>query len=94
MAISSADVLHVAKLANLSLDDAGVDRMATQLSGILEHVDALSTLDLTGVPPTSHPLPLDNVTRPDTSRPSWPRDEVLEGAPDVADDMFRVPPTS
>ena len=94
MAISSADVLHVAKLANLSLDDAEVERMATQLSGILEHVDALSTLDLAGVPPTSHPLPLVNLTRPDRSRPSWPRDEVLEGAPDVADSMFRVPPTS
>ena len=94
VAISSADVLHVAKLANLSLDDAEVERMATQLSGILEHVQALSTLDLADVPPTSHPLPLANVTRPDVARPSWPRPEVLDGAPDVADSMFRVPPTS
>ncbi len=78
MAISSGDVLHVAKLANLSLDEEEVDRMSTQLSGILEHVDALSTLDLSGVPPTSHPLP----TRQPDARPTgrgrrWPLDEVL-----------------
>jgi aspartyl-tRNA(Asn)/glutamyl-tRNA(Gln) amidotransferase subunit C len=74
MAISSQDVLHVARLANLSLSEEEVARMSEQLSGILEHVEALS--------------------RPDRPRPSWPRDEVLEGAPDARDGMFRVPPTS
>src|SRR5437588_724 len=46
MAISSDDVLHVARLANLSLSDEEVARMSEQLSGILEHVAALSSPDL------------------------------------------------
>ena len=94
MAISSDDVLHVARLANLSLSDEEVARMSEQLSGILEHVAALSELDLDGVPPTAHALDLQNVTRPDAVRPSWPRDEVLANAPDPADGGFRVPPTA
>lgn len=94
MAISSDDVLHVARLANLSLDEGEVARMSEQLSGILGHVEALSALDLDGVPPTAHALDVQNVTRPDEPRPSWPREEVLGNAPDVQDGLFRVPPTS
>jgi aspartyl-tRNA(Asn)/glutamyl-tRNA(Gln) amidotransferase subunit C len=94
MPISADDVLHVARLANLSLNDDEVGRMSEQLSGILEHVDALSSLDLAGVPPTAHALDLQNVTRPDEVRPSWPRDEVLANAPAAQDGMFRVPPTA
>jgi aspartyl-tRNA(Asn)/glutamyl-tRNA(Gln) amidotransferase subunit C len=94
MPISADDVLHVARLANLSLSDEEVARMSEQLSGILEHVDALSSLDLADVPPTAHALDLENVTRPDRVRPSWPRDEVLANAPAAQDGMFRVPPTA
>lgn len=94
MAISSDDVLHVARLANLSLNDDEVARMSEQLSGILGHVDALAALDLEGVPPTAHALEVENVTRPDRPRPSWPRDEVLANAPAAQDGAFRVPPTS
>jgi aspartyl-tRNA(Asn)/glutamyl-tRNA(Gln) amidotransferase subunit C len=94
MAISSDDVLHVAQLANLPLSESEVARMSEQLSGILGHVEALSGLDLEGVPPTSHALELENVTRPDEPRPCWPREDVLANAPDAQDGMFRVPPTS
>jgi aspartyl-tRNA(Asn)/glutamyl-tRNA(Gln) amidotransferase subunit C len=94
MPISADDVLHVARLANLSLSDEEVARMSEQLSGILEHVDALSSLDLADVPPTAHALDLQNVTRPDEVRPSWPRHEVLANAPAAQDGMFRVPPTA
>ncbi len=92
MAISREDVLHVASLARLTLDDGEVDRAAGQLSGILDHVAALSQLDLEGVEPTAHALDLENVTRPDVVRPSWPLDEVLSNAPETDDGAFRVPP--
>ena len=94
VAISSDDVLHVAALANLSLSEEEVARMSEQLSGILGHVEALQSLDLEDVPPTAHALDIENVTRADAPRPSWPRDEVLDGAPAAQDGLFRVPPTS
>ena len=92
MSISREDVLHVARLARLTLTEDEVDRATEQLSGILEHVAALSELDLAGVEPTAHALDLENVTRPDRVRPSWPLDEVLSNAPEAEQGAFRVPP--
>jgi aspartyl-tRNA(Asn)/glutamyl-tRNA(Gln) amidotransferase subunit C len=92
MTISSDEVLHVARLARLRLTDDEVARMADQLSSIIAHVQELSALDLAGVAPTAHALDLTNNLRPDASRPSWPRDDVLRNAPDPADGGFRVPP--
>jgi aspartyl-tRNA(Asn)/glutamyl-tRNA(Gln) amidotransferase subunit C len=89
--IDREQVLHVAKLARLRLDEAELERMAGELSGILEHVDRIAGLDLEGVEPTSHVVELENVLRPDVPRPSWPREVVLAPAPDPADGAFRVP---
>lgn len=89
--IDREQVLHVAKLARLRLSDAEVEKMASELSGILEHVEHIAELDLDGVEPTSHVIALQNVLRPDEPRPSWSRDEMLERAPDPASGSFRVP---
>ena len=89
--IDADQVLHVARLARLRLSDSELERMAGELSGILEHVDRISELDLDGVEPTSHVVDLENVLRPDEPRPSWPRERMLESAPDPAQDAFRVP---
>jgi aspartyl-tRNA(Asn)/glutamyl-tRNA(Gln) amidotransferase subunit C len=89
--IDREQVLHVAKLARLQLTDDEVERMASELSGILERVEHISELDLVGVEPTSHVIALENVFRPDEPRPSWDRDQVLERAPDPAAGAFRVP---
>jgi aspartyl-tRNA(Asn)/glutamyl-tRNA(Gln) amidotransferase subunit C len=89
--IQREQVLHVARLARLRLSEDEVERMAGELSGILEHVDRISELDLDDVPPTSHVVELENVLRADEPRPSWPRDVVLEPAPDPLDGAFRVP---
>jgi aspartyl-tRNA(Asn)/glutamyl-tRNA(Gln) amidotransferase subunit C len=89
--IERVQVLHVAKLARLRLSDAELEKMAGELSGILEHVDRIGELDLDDVAPTSHVVELENVLRPDEPRPSWPRKVVLQQAPDPAEGAFRVP---
>jgi aspartyl-tRNA(Asn)/glutamyl-tRNA(Gln) amidotransferase subunit C len=89
--IDREQVLHVARLARLRLDEEEVERMAGELSGILDHVDMISALDLEDVEPTSHVVDLENVLRPDEPRPSWPRERMLEEAPDPADGAFRTP---
>jgi aspartyl-tRNA(Asn)/glutamyl-tRNA(Gln) amidotransferase subunit C len=89
--ITRADVEHVARLARLALTDAEVDALTSQLGVILEHAASVSALDLADVPPTSHPLPLVNVLRPDVVRPGVDRAEVLAAAPAAEDDRFRVP---
>jgi aspartyl-tRNA(Asn)/glutamyl-tRNA(Gln) amidotransferase subunit C len=89
--IERDQVLHVAKLARLRLSEPEVERMAGELSGILEHVDRIGELDLDEVEPTSHVVSLENVLRADEPRPSWPREAVLEQAPDPAEGAFRAP---
>lgn len=89
--IEREQVLHVAKLARLRLSEEEVERMVGELSGILGHVDRIGNLDLEGVEPTSHVVALENVLRADEPRPSWPRDVVLEPAPEPQDGAFRVP---
>jgi aspartyl-tRNA(Asn)/glutamyl-tRNA(Gln) amidotransferase subunit C len=89
--IDREQVLHVARLARLELSEDEVERMASELSGILDHVDRISELDLEGVEPTSHVVALENVWRPDEPRPSLPRERALERAPDPGEGAFRVP---
>jgi aspartyl-tRNA(Asn)/glutamyl-tRNA(Gln) amidotransferase subunit C len=89
--IERDQVLHVARLARLRLSDEEVERMSAELSTILDHIEKINELDLENVEPTSHVIELENVLRDDDPRPSWPRERVLEEAPDVAEGGFRVP---
>lgn len=89
--IDREDVLGVARLARLELDEAEIERMAVELSGILDHVDRIAALDLDQTEPTTHVVALSNVLRADEPDPSLPRERALEPAPDPADGAFRVP---
>lgn len=89
--LGRAEVAHVARLARLSLTDEELDRYTGQLAQVLDHAADVAALDLTGVRPTAHPLPVVNVLRPDEPRPGLDRDEVLAAAPEVEDDRFKVP---
>jgi aspartyl-tRNA(Asn)/glutamyl-tRNA(Gln) amidotransferase subunit C len=89
--IDREQVLHVARLARLRLDEHEVERMAGELPVILEHVERINELDLDDVAPTSHVVELENVLREDEPRPSLPRERALEQAPDADDWGFRVP---
>lgn len=91
MEISREQVLHVARLARLAIPDGEVEAMREELSAILEAVSRVSELDLSDVPPTSHPLDLVNIWDEDEPRPSLSRDEALANAPDAAEGAFRVP---
>jgi aspartyl-tRNA(Asn)/glutamyl-tRNA(Gln) amidotransferase subunit C len=85
-------VLHVARLARLELSDEEVERMAGELSKVLDHIEKIAELgDLADVPPTSHVVAVENVLRPDEPRPSLPADAALASAPEAAEGGFRVP---
>ena len=92
MAIDREQLLHVAHLARLELPDEELDRLGAQLNDILAAVSKVSELDLTDVPPTSHPLDVVNVWDEDEPRPSLPVEAALANAPERDGDAFRVPP--
>lgn len=90
MALTSEEVLHIARLARIALSEADVQRFAAQLSGILDHFAALAAVDTEGIEPTAHPLPLSNVMRADIVAPSLSQAETLANAPEREDGFFRV----
>jgi aspartyl-tRNA(Asn)/glutamyl-tRNA(Gln) amidotransferase subunit C len=90
-AISREEVAHLAMLARIELQPAELDRLAGQLEVILGAVATVREAAGDDVPPTSHPMPLTNVTRPDEPRPGLTADQALSGAPETQDGRFRVP---
>ena len=90
--ITREQVAHLARLSRLALDDVELDGLAAQLDVILTAVAQISEVtDATDVPPTTHAVPVENVTRPDVVMPSLDRDAVLAGAPVAEGGRFRVP---
>jgi aspartyl-tRNA(Asn)/glutamyl-tRNA(Gln) amidotransferase subunit C len=89
--LTRADVEHVAQLARLALTDDEIESFTEQLGVILDHAADVAALETRDVPPTAHPLPLVNVFRADTPRPSLLHEEVLAMAPAAEDGRFRVP---
>jgi aspartyl-tRNA(Asn)/glutamyl-tRNA(Gln) amidotransferase subunit C len=89
--LDRAQVLHVARLARLELDEDEVERMAAELSHVLGHVDRVRELDLTDVAPTSHAVDVAGVMRADEPQPCLDRDVILAAAPEPVDGGFGVP---
>ncbi len=90
--ITRDQVAHLARLSRLALDDAELDGLAAQLDVILTAVAQISEVtDAADVPPTTHAVPVENVTRSDVVVASLDRDAVLAGAPSAEDGRFRVP---
>jgi aspartyl-tRNA(Asn)/glutamyl-tRNA(Gln) amidotransferase subunit C len=89
--LTREDAAYVARLARIDLTEDELDLYAGQLAVVLDHAAQVAALDTTGVEPTAHPLPLQNVLRADEPRPSLDRDEVLAQAPAVEDHRFLVP---
>ena len=89
--ITRDDVRHLASLARIDLSDAELDHLAPQLAVILDSIASIRAVAADDIPPTSHPLPLTNVFRPDETRPSLSAEQALSGAPEVEQQRFSVP---
>jgi aspartyl-tRNA(Asn)/glutamyl-tRNA(Gln) amidotransferase subunit C len=90
-AITPDEVAHLARLARLDLAPDELSHLAGQLDVILTAVAAVSQVAAADVPPTSHPLPLTNVTRPDEVAACLSQVEALAAAPAAEGGRFRVP---
>jgi aspartyl-tRNA(Asn)/glutamyl-tRNA(Gln) amidotransferase subunit C len=90
--ISKDQVLHVAKLAKLSLTEEEVAKFTDQLSDILGYANELTGLDLSNIAPAAHPIDLENVFRQDIVAESIDNLKVLENAPEALNNQFKVPP--
>jgi aspartyl-tRNA(Asn)/glutamyl-tRNA(Gln) amidotransferase subunit C len=90
MKLNREEVLHIAKLARLGLNENELDRFREQLSNILENFEILQQVDTTDVPPTAQSIPLHNVTKGDEVADSLPPNQILANAPRKEGEYFRV----
>jgi aspartyl-tRNA(Asn)/glutamyl-tRNA(Gln) amidotransferase subunit C len=88
---SDFDIQYVARLARLSLTPAEEEQFGAQLAGILGYIEKLKELDVSGIEPTAHAVPLVNVFRADVVQPSLSNEEALRNAPAKANGLFVVP---
>ncbi|MBE0543507.1 MAG: Asp-tRNA(Asn)/Glu-tRNA(Gln) amidotransferase subunit GatC [Verrucomicrobia bacterium] len=91
MSAVEIDVKYVAHLARIQLTPEEEQKLGAQLGHILGYIEKLKELDVSGVEPTAHAVPLVNVTRADELRPSLPHDDAMRNAPAQANGLFVVP---
>ena len=85
------DVSYIAHLARIHLADGEAELFQGQLDQVLKYVEQLGELDVSNVEPTAHAMPLVNVLREDTPRPSLDHAAVIANAPASRDGQILVP---
>lgn len=88
--ITAETVHHLAGLARIALTDSEIDSLTSELGSILTNIAKVGEVVSDEVPATSHPIPINNVTRPDEVADVLTREQALANAPEAADGMFRV----
>ena len=81
---------HLGVLARIELSDEEIQSLTGQLDAIVDNIAKVSEVATPDVVATSHPIPLQNVFRPDVVQQQLTREQVLQNAPDQADGRFRV----
>lgn len=85
------DIDYVANLARISLTDEEKELFSGQLGDVLNYIEKLNTLDVSGVEPMAHAFSLTNVWEEDCAAPPLPTEIGLKNAPAVRDNMVVVP---
>lgn len=94
MPITTKEVQHIAKLANLEFSEEQLEGFIVQFSNILDYIEQLRQVRTDGVEPTYHAVPFkidSESARADQTRDSFPQDVALRNAPDSKHGQFRVP---
>jgi aspartyl-tRNA(Asn)/glutamyl-tRNA(Gln) amidotransferase subunit C len=85
------DVLKLARLARIELEEAEIDKFVEEFSAILQYVEQLQSVDVTGLEPTSQVTGLKNVMRVDTVVDyGYPASKLLENVPKVENNQIKV----
>ncbi|MBE7010661.1 MAG: Asp-tRNA(Asn)/Glu-tRNA(Gln) amidotransferase subunit GatC [Ruminococcaceae bacterium] len=91
MKITKDEVLHVAKLARLKLNEQEAEALTKDMENIIGFANKLNELETEGVVPTAHAIPMSNAFREDVVKPSYDHDEMLKNAPSSDGEGYTVP---
>ncbi|MBA4137568.1 MAG: Asp-tRNA(Asn)/Glu-tRNA(Gln) amidotransferase GatCAB subunit C [Opitutus sp.] len=82
---------YLAQLARLALTAEEKAKFAAQLGDVLHHIERLAEVDVTGIEPTAHAFPIENVWQADVARPGLAVADALRNAPTQRENMISVP---
>lgn len=91
MSVSKEDVLHIANLSKLYIEDEKLEKYTIDLSSMVDLANSLEAIDVEGVDPTNHILDIKNVFRKDEVVPSVDREDILKNAPEAQGGCISVP---
>lgn len=91
MKITREEVVHVARLSRLALEETEIDALTGQMDQLLGYVEKLNELDTEGIVATAHAVPMENAFRADEVRPSIGLELALLNAPQSEENCFVVP---
>lgn len=91
VSLTAEEVRHIALLSRLELSDEEVERFTRELGSILEYVEQLKELNVDGVEPMSHAIPMANVFRGDEVGASLDGETALSNAPERDGPFFLTP---
>ena len=88
--ISAEQVAHLANLARIALTEEEIEHLTAELGQIMRAVEKVSEVATPDVPPTSHPIPMQNVFRDDVVGETLTTEQALAGAPETDGSRFVV----
>ena len=91
MVIDISTVKHLAKLSRLRFNEEELHDFTEQLDEIFNYAKSLQDIDTEGIAPSTHALPLQNVFKEDAIHTCKDIDKLLENAPDIENNSYKVP---
>ena len=91
MSLNSEDVVKIARLACLKIEEEQIPGFTRELSNILDLVEQMNSVDIDRVPPMAHPLDTTQRLRPDLITETDQRETFQAHAPQVRDHLYLVP---
>lgn len=91
MSVTKDDVEYVADLARLQFSEEETEKMAGEMSKILDFMETLEEVDTGDVEPLEHVIELEYRLREDEAKEPLSHEDALKNAPDADSDYFRVP---
>ncbi len=88
--LTAEDVKKIAALARIEIDDHEVEKFQKELSSVLDYVEALNQVDVSGLEEVSQVTGLVNVQREDVVVDHGNREEIFSQAPEMKDGYFKV----
>jgi aspartyl-tRNA(Asn)/glutamyl-tRNA(Gln) amidotransferase subunit C len=89
--VPDLDLDHIARLARIALTPEEKAKFSAQLGDVIAYIAQLKEVDVSGVEPTAHAFPVENVWAEDVAQPGLPVEAVLRNAPAQRDNLIAVP---